>query len=753
MRATPATNSVLSTTVSTTTVPTKTLLIDNYDSFTFNLFHLLAAVNGVEPDVVRNDQLGFDEVDWAGYDNVVLSPGPGTPLRAGDVGLGREVIARAALPLLGVCLGHQAIGHACGARVAPAPVVMHGRLSRVRHDGRGLFAGLPDGFEAVRYHSLVLAPEPRGGLPGGLIATAWSDDGVIMAIRHRHRPLWGVQFHPESILSEHGRALMHNFRRLSRDALAPRGAVSVASKRSRVSMLPRGQARAESTDRWRVQHRRLAFVPDPEAAFASLWAGMEYCFWLDSSQAGPDGGRFAQAGAGGGRFSMMGGTQRPRLRLEYWVSGQRLRVVDERGERWLRTDAFSYLRRWLQEHQVTSAELPFDFNGGLVGYFGYEMKAECGGDDAHRSPYPDAQWLLADRMLVFDHHEGCAYLVCLTEAGGEAEAEAWFDEASRRLAALEPVTATPPRSGAAPIEFSLSRSQAQYLADIERCFELIRAGETYEVCLTAHLRSSVSIDPHQLHRALRSRNPAPYAAFFKLGELAIVSSSPERFLRVDPRGGVEARPIKGTAPRGHTAEHDAALRLRLASAEKERAENLMIVDLLRNDLGAVCELGSVEVPALMEVESFATVHQLVSTIRGRLRPDMHAIDCVRAAFPGGSMTGAPKRRTMRIIDELEQEARGIYSGAIGYLSLSGAADLNIVIRTAVITAGELSIGVGGAIVALSDAEAECDEALLKARALIEAAVHTVHGEVRPELFSIDVSGAASRRRGPRRALR
>ena len=270
------------------------------------------------------------------------------------------------------------------------------------------------------------------------------------------------------------------------------------------------------------------------------------------------------------------------------------------------------------------------------------------------------------------------------------------------------------------LPFAARERRDAYLANIAACKHEIFEGESYEICLTTALHSDGAIDPLAAYRLLRRRNPAPYAALLRLGDLSVLSSSPERFLRVDRGRVVESKPIKGTAARAADPAEDMWRAAALRDDEKSRAENLMIADLVRNDLGRVCALGTVEVPALMAVESYATVHQLVTTVRGRLREDATAIDAIRATFPGGSMTGAPKLRTMEIIDRLERGPRGVYSGALGFLSVNGTADLSIVIRTLVASRAGLQIGAGGAIVAASDPDAEHDEMLLKARAVLAA---------------------------------
>jgi para-aminobenzoate synthetase len=670
----------------------RTLLIDNYDSFTFNLFHLLGEVNGDEPIVVRNDELSWEELAALRVDSIVISPGPGRPEHERDVGVSLDVLQRAAVPVLGVCLGHQALAHMTGGSIEHAPEVMHGRLSSIHHDGRGLFEGIPQGFAAVRYHSLVV-----GAVPAALRVTAWTPDDVVMGLEHRTRPLWGVQFHPESICTEHGRALVRNFRDLTRaQSRAPAAAPRYA-----------GQPVAGV----RVCHRALVTWCDPEAAFVALSGGREHAVWLDSSRAEPGLARFSFIGAPDGPLGQV---------VRYDVARHVLTVDRTHGREELHDGLLDYCRRELERLSADAPDLPFDFTCGFAGYLGYELKADCGGQLVHRSALPDAALLLCDRLIAFDHLERRVHLVALADAHGAPAADAWLAATERELQAIagRPVPPAPPAP--APRRFAARENREAYLANIAACKREIFEGESYEICLTTELRSDDAIDPLAAYRALRARNPAPHAALLRVGDVSVLSSSPERFLRVDRERVVESKPIKGTAPRAAHPLEDAYRAEALSADDKSRAENLMIVDLVRNDLGRVCTLGSVDVPALMAVESYATVHQLVTTVRGRLRDGATAIDCVRAAFPGGSMTGAPKLRTMEIIDRLEGAPRGVYSGVLGFLSVNGTADLSIVIRTLVASRHGLQIGSGGAIVAASDPAAEHDEMLLKARAVLEA---------------------------------
>ncbi|GFR41011.1 hypothetical protein Agub_g1678, partial [Astrephomene gubernaculifera] len=1164
----------------------RTLLIDNYDSYTYNLFQVIAEVDGEIPLVCYNDKISLGQivsmVEAGTIHSIVISPGPGTPSNPSDIGVCLDVLQHLPqVPILGICLGHQALALAHGAAVVAAPEPVHGRVSRLRHSGHKLFRDIPsgEGFEVVRYHSLLVderslpaclqpvcwtagghcavklardeaapAPAPAAaegtpeggdehaaheagrpqqhqhhqqhGLqqpqtqqrhqqqdPSGVCSTSSPPSSLLMGLAHRSRPHYGVQFHPESVATRYGIALLRNFRDLAVRHIRQHGGPAaaqlpparpvcdIAGPPGRLPALPAWpspshQAGAPLRLAWVRLRGLLARLPGgSEALFELLYGWGHDTWWLDSAASdrgrfsymggrggplwrkltyklppppqqqqqhqeqqqpqhpaadaqlssstaslpaaltappppvpptplleqpegrtagctgaeeasqppgplssppsadapasppaalsaepprtcyhdqhqphpqhhnqiatgrscgtasaacsrGPSGtcGSSSTAGAGGG-CSCRGGSSDgvapctptsascsssssssaatvPSSSLALSSSSTSsststapqphptsrspptstppppplppgtltLETPDGRTTRHpAPSGLLAYLQHLLARQRLlvephAAAQLPFNFWGGLVGYLGYELKAECGAAHAHAATTPDAVLYLADRLVAVDHAEGEVFLLALYDSGeeedregereggrgqaGEEQARAWLQETQRRLeeaaegvaaercsgpghgrseprpqaaeaaagscmqpgcqrscsshpadcttsssyssncccchptpsstaapptAAVTPqpqspscllhpaqhpqapatvTSATPPLPPASPlpappasssrpvVPFRLAHGREAYLRNVGSCQAALHAGESYEVCLTTALTRPAALHPPQLYRTLRRLNPAPYAAWLQCGPAGptICCSSPERFLRGDRGGLLEARPIKGTAARvAADPVADAAAAAELAASEKERAENLMIVDLLRNDLGRVCEIGSVHVPGLMDIESYATVHQMVSTVRGVRREGMSVVDCIRAAFPGGSMTGAPKVRTMHIIDALEGRARGVYSGCIGFISLNDTFDLNIVIRTAVIEGPEgahafqstttnpspavpagaaegpgdaparsMTIGAGGAIVVQSQPVAEYEEMRLKASALLRA---------------------------------
>jgi para-aminobenzoate synthetase len=499
-----------------------------------------------------------------------------------------------------------------------------------------------------------------------------------------------------------------------------------------------GRKSVKRGPRYRVHVRRVAVLPDPEAAFHQLFSGDAHRFWLDSSAVIPGLSRFSFMGDGSGPLAEF---------VTCNVTDGVVEVQRGGGSARVRRPIFEYLDDELRRRATaTPVGVPFDFNLGYVGCLGYELKAETGGHAAHRASTPDAALIFADRMLAIDHLEGTSYLLALSADGDDALADAWLEDTSRRLRDL-PIkgarSLAPADGGHALVGMTHPSARGMvrprhdrgaYLDRIAGCLAEIREGESYEICLTNAVTAPVTIDPARTFSWLRQSSPVPYGALLEFPDVVILSASPERFLTVGRDRVVESKPITGTRPRGATPAEDRALHDDLATSVKDRAKNLMIVDLIRNDLNRVCEVGTVHVPKLFDVESHAPVHQLASTIRGTARPGISAVDCVRATFPGGSMTGAPKLRTMQIIDRLEQGPRGFHSGALGWFGLSGAADLSIVIRTLIATSGRVSFGVGGAIIALSDAEEEFEETVVESRAMVSALLATAEEGAIAEQF-------------------
>ncbi|MBM4129816.1 aminodeoxychorismate synthase component I [bacterium] len=473
-------------------------------------------------------------------------------------------------------------------------------------------------------------------------------------------------------------------------------------------------------------------------------------FLLDSALSDGRLGRWSFAG--GEPVALLAGWRREPsgsgldLELTIWREPDGARATPPRRRRWL-GDPYLALRSlrdaYAPDPPAPRHECPF--GGGLVGWFGYGVawaherlpRRDAGAAD--RGPVPDLLVMVCDDVVRHEHATGRTTLA-LTGRGPDTAAAArdldhrrheWRErlarmrpEADAGAAGVRAATAEsrPAAPGAEPDLSGLATvcDEAAYLAAVARCREHIRAGDAFEICLTRQLSAPLAADPWDLYAALRAINPAPFAAYLRWGDVCVAGASPERFLRCTADGRLESRPIKGTRPRGATPRADEALRSELAGAVKDNAENTMIVDLVRSDLGRVARIGSVAVPELRVVESYATVHQLVSTVTARLKPGCDALDAVRACFPGGSMTGAPKLEAMAIIEALEPAPRGVYAGALGWLGWDGALDLSIVIRTFVCAGGQVSFGTGGAVTADSDPGAEYRESLDKARALVAA---------------------------------
>jgi len=456
----------------------------------------------------------------------------------------------------------------------------------------------------------------------------------------------------------------------------------------------------------------LFMAPDAPWCFESF-APRPFSFWLDS---GMDPQKL-------GRWSFMG--CEPFLIMR--TRGDEITLIWNGVEEKRRGNPFDILGEMLNKYRLPGIKGGIPFTGGAVGYLSYDL-----GHFIEKIParavddlqLPECYLGFYDAVVAFDHKENRTYLI--STGFPEVEEVKRQQRAEARLSELRTLVMLAPP----PIERAKSKAQKKpvlksnfshgdYLKAVAAAREYICAGDIFQVNLSQRLEVALDTEPFKLFKRLRQINPAPFANYFNFEGVCIAGASPERYLKL--RGDmVETRPIKGTKPRGKTPEADKALGESLLASRKDRAENIMIVDLERNDIGRVCRYGTVKVTELAVLETWPTVFHLTSTVTGQLREDKSIIDLLKATFPGGSITGAPKVRAMEIIDELEPTRRSVYTGALGYIGFNGDMDLNIVIRTFIIKDGKAYFQVGGAIVYDSEPESEYIETLDKGKALIMA---------------------------------
>ncbi|OAL69221.1 para-aminobenzoate synthase PabaA [Trichophyton violaceum] len=709
------------------TRPLRVVIIDHYDSYTNNIVQLLQNTWSVA--VIR-----FDEFTWDTFkasvlphlDAIILSPGPGSPDKESDFGFNSRLIKEANIPILGICLGHQGIGTAFGAKIIHAPNIKHGQVCKIHHNKTGIFEGLPEQFEGVRYNSLVL---PFNGLPKELELTAWTfDEGVpvVMGIKHCSRPIYGTQWHPESVCSKYGQHIMDNFRDKVLQFWASQPSdISTTHQISSIGLLPdsilsKSAIVKEAQGNFNPQNERpwsiaTDDVRDAHSRNSYLGIGaFTLCYWsetgnLSASQQGKQ-------------------VKSEKLTTSYWS------WLDQFQRTIIEQNVESVQPALLGED--TQAGQPL-LQVGLIGYFGYEMKRESlpgyryrkSTEKENKHPVPDSQHLFTNVVLRLDNFTGEWMAFGLIRRGEEDPIGKFIRAHSsiglsqheyecilsntRELFAAAP---SPPYTLPTPLpSFEAIDDENSYSQKIHAAQQAIKEGETYEVTLTTRFRAHCpGVDPYSLYLSLRSRNPAPYSAYihFPVSDTTILSSSPERFISVDRDGIAEMKPIKGTLAVSPDQVEDERRKIQLATDVKELAENLMIVDLIRSDLHNISPSKSIQVPKLLQVESYETVHQLVTTIQSQIAKNVGGVKVVERCFPPGSMTGAPKLRSVKIIDELEGEPeRGIYSGSLGYMCASGTVDQSVVIRTIVKNGADLELGAGGAITWLSEPDKEWDEVM------------------------------------------
>ncbi|TFK77371.1 para-aminobenzoate synthase [Pluteus cervinus] len=752
------------------------LFIDSYDSFTHNLAALCkSAIPHCSIYIIKNDQYTIEELQphLKHFSAVIVGPGPGSPDNPRDIGVVKDLWRVAdtdLLPIFGVCLGLQSLGLQYGSRLDRLRVVKHGQASVIHHSASDIFQDVAEVI-AVRYHSLHVVPEKDGPIE----VLAWADDGeengqVVMAMKHTTRPFWAVQYHPESVCTRGGGLqVLENFWRLAQAWTSKVGRKTVpmtASSRNKFThswpsplpgVIPRTSSHpGESGTQVLTQ---MQFLP-----------GLSITSVCELFGAGDSSSPFVllDSAALPGRFSIIGSLSPSSLRVTYFAGDNFVRIIHEKQEidQPLESDIWGWLASFMGGKHATSGCKESPFWGGMVGYLSYELGVHSleVPQRTDRQPrqkrHPDVNLVFVERSIVVDSSTGKVYTQSLLPNDHD-----WVRQTSQDLAQLHELIDTP--SDDAALRHSKTTTspvvtlpdKARYIHRINTAKEHLFAGDSYELCLTAHTHvSTPPLLPHPesqdacsswlRYKMLRQNNPAPHSAYFRLQPTTFLSSSPERFLSYSrsPNSVCQLRPIKGTVRKAPGITREVAERL-LSGSTKEVAENLMIVDLIRHDLyGVVGE--DVQVKQFCKVEEYKTVWQLVSVIEGRLPEDVEDTspatrelgwEVLRRSLPPGSMTGAPKKRSVEILQTLEDDDRSVYSGVFGYWCVGGGGDWSVVIRSCFKHDGESSpeaqgehlgepipqmeewtIGAGGAITALSDAEAEWDEMVVKLQSVLRA---------------------------------
>ncbi|MBN2429206.1 MAG: anthranilate synthase component I [Deltaproteobacteria bacterium] len=464
-----------------------------------------------------------------------------------------------------------------------------------------------------------------------------------------------------------------------------------------------------------VYREILADMDTPVSAFKKIDDG-ETSFLLESIEGGEKWGRFSFLGSGSSKIFCSKGEQ-----FQIFENGQLIHSVTT-------SDPLEEFRRVQASFQAVEVDGLPRFFGGMVGYLGYDMVRfieHLPSDKPKEVDTYDALFLLTEKLLIFDNVLQTIKIISNVHVDPEDEPEKLYrkalDDIEELARKLKNPVSRPVRPAVCETKTELTPnfSHSEFLAAVETCKEYVRSGDVIQVVLSQRFSGPLSADPFDVYRILRTLNPSPYMYFLRLPDIFIIGASPEVMVRKEGRK-VEVRPIAGTRPRGKTAAEDLALEEELLADPKELAEHIMLVDLGRNDLGRVCETGSVEVNELMFIERYSHVMHIVSNVQGKLEEGKDAVDAFRAVFPAGTLSGAPKIRAMEIIDELEPCKREVYGGAVGYFSYTGNMDMAIAIRTLIVKDGQVYVQAGAGIVADSQPEAEYQETLSKARGVKKA---------------------------------
>lgn len=650
------------------------LVVDNHGFTTNILMHQLGAVHRVtatELPALRLEQ----------YTHVVVTHGPDSA----DL---TRLTALPQLPVLAIGAGYQQLAEAYGHTAVASAQPVYGQPVRHQHTGAELLAGIPNPTALVSYHAWRLID-----MDSKKFAVHAVDENMAALIyRVNGTNHWGMHADPAALQSTLGPAIIRNFLASAKVAPAPSAELGPSPS------IPRRLA---------LHTRTVSGALNTSETFRRLQRHASAAFWLDS----------AAAHLGQGGTSIMGTNSGALAQTVRWdVETNQLDVYQDTTAQRFSGDVLEYLDANVWQPTQT-VDLP-GFTGGWVGYLGYEAKQATvpGHTNRWRATTPDAYWIRPQAFLRYDHQHQRTTLFAFddVELLDILEAALIFGD-----------TAPGKSTHSAAVQGRWQLTAVEYEQRVAQIQTMLHTGQAAGICLTdTYQLDNYTGDGFELYLRLRANNPAPYAGYFRFNTfddtIEILSASPEKFLSVDAHGVIETKPIKGTLARSSDPTIDADIARRMAEDPKIQSENLMIADLLRDDLAQVTVPGSVDVPKLMAVETFATVHQLVTTVTGKLQPELSATAALRAVFPGGSMTGAPKLASLEALETFEAGPRGIYSGAMGWLGDNNTAEFNVIIRSIILHHDQLTIGAGGAVVVDSDPAAEEQEKHLKARALLES---------------------------------